>query len=66
MGRRVLAPACWVRAPPPTDDEIFLAAALDTPDRILITGNTAHFPAKRCLPAKIFTPAAALSSLRPK
>ena len=51
---------------PDPDDEIFLAAALGTPDRILITGNTAHVPAKRCLPAKVFTPAAALSSLRPK
>jgi uncharacterized protein len=49
---------------PDADDEIFLAAALATPDRILITGNTAHFPAKLCAPAEILTPAAALKTLR--
>ncbi|MFH1499783.1 MAG: putative toxin-antitoxin system toxin component, PIN family [Verrucomicrobiota bacterium] len=48
---------------PDPDDEVFLAAALGTPDRVLVTGNAAHFPAKLCRPAKILPPAAALKTL---
>ncbi len=48
---------------PDPDDEVFLAAALATPDQILVTGNTAHFPAKICHPVRVLTPAAALKLL---
>jgi putative PIN family toxin of toxin-antitoxin system len=48
---------------PDSDDEVFLAAALATTDRILVTGNTAHFPIKLCHPVKVLTPSAALQSL---
>jgi predicted nucleic acid-binding protein len=48
---------------PDSDDEVFLAAALATTDRILVTGNTAHFPLKLCHPVKVLTPSAALQSL---
>ncbi len=58
-------PAGKAPALPDPDDEIFLAAALSTPDRVLITGNTAHFPAKLCRPVKVLTPAAALQTLTP-
>lgn len=54
-----------VKAPslPDTDDTIFLATALATPDKILLTGNNTHFPAKVCEPVRILTPAQALESL---
>lgn len=48
---------------PDSDDEIFLAAALATTDQILVTGNTAHFPAEICRPAKVLTPLAALKTI---
>lgn len=48
---------------PDYDDEIFLAAALAKSDEILVTGNTAHFPAEICRPAKVLTPSAALQSI---
>jgi uncharacterized protein len=51
-----------VRLPDP-DDEIFLAAAMATPDQILITGNAAHFPADPCAPVRILTPSQALELL---
>ena len=47
-------------ASPVANDEVFLAIALATPDQILVTGNTAHFPPEICAPVKILTPAAAL------
>lgn len=49
---------------PDADDEAFLAAALATSDRLLVTGNTAHFPAEACAPVTILTPAQALESLQ--
>ncbi len=49
---------------PDPDDETFLAAALATPDRVLVTGNIAHFPAKRCRPVRVLTPKEALTLLR--
>lgn len=52
--------------PPPLpdrDDEVFLGAALSTPDLILVTGNAAHFPPKVCAPVKILSPAQAASRL---
>lgn len=52
-----------VPALPDPDDEVFLAAALATPDQILVTGNIAHFPAKTCHPTRVITPAAALKLL---
>ena len=45
---------------PDPDDEIFLAAALMTPDQVLITGNTAHFPAEIRAPVQILSPVEAL------
>lgn len=48
---------------PDPDDEVFLAAALATPDQIIVTGNAAHFPAKVCRPARVLTPAEALRDL---
>lgn len=45
---------------PDPDDEVFVAAALATIDRVLITGNQAHFPDDVCAPVQIFSPAEAL------
>jgi uncharacterized protein len=45
---------------PDPDDEIFLAAALMTPDQVLITGNAAHFPAEICAPVQVLLPVEAL------
>ena len=51
---------------PDHDDEAFLAAALSTPDQILVTGNTAHFSPKVCAPVKILNPAKAAQILTSK
>ena len=48
---------------PDADDEVFLAAAMATPDQVLITGNAAHFPADLCVPVRIITPSQALELL---
>jgi putative PIN family toxin of toxin-antitoxin system len=48
---------------PDPDDAVFLAAALATPDQVLVTGNAAHFPAKLCRPVRILSPAEALREL---
>jgi putative PIN family toxin of toxin-antitoxin system len=48
---------------PDEDDEIFLAAAMATPDQVLITGNAVHFPSGICVPARILSPAQALELL---
>ena len=48
---------------PDVDDEIFLAAAMATPDQILVTGNTAHYPGGLCVPVQIVSPAQALELL---
>ena len=48
---------------PDADDETFLAAAMATPDQVLITGNAAHFPANLCAPVRILTPSHALELL---
>jgi putative PIN family toxin of toxin-antitoxin system len=45
---------------PDPDDEVFLAAALVTTDRVLVTGNQAHFPANVCNPVKVLSPADAI------
>jgi len=45
---------------PDPDDEVFLATALTTTDKVLVTGNAAHFPKEICAPVKILTPAEAL------
>lgn len=49
---------------PDADDEVFLAAALATTDRILVTGNQAHFPADICAPVRVLSPAEAVRLLR--
>lgn len=56
-------PAGKAPALPDPDDEVFLAAALATPDQILVTGNAAHFPAKTCHPVRVLRPAEALREL---
>lgn len=48
---------------PDPDDEVFLAAALATEDRILVTGKRAHFPAARCKPVRVLSPAEAVQEL---
>lgn len=48
---------------PDPDDEVFWATAMATVDKVLVTGNTAHFPAKACAPVRILTPAQALQLL---
>lgn len=50
---------------PDSDDEIFLATALNTPDQILITGNAVHFPKKICAPVQVLNPAQAVQILPP-
>lgn len=48
---------------PDPDDEVFLAVAMATSDKILVTGNGSHFPAQLCAPVQILTPAEALQRL---
>ena len=48
---------------PDPDDEVFLASALATSDRILVTGNGTHFPPEVCAPVQTLTPAHALQRL---
>jgi predicted nucleic acid-binding protein len=48
---------------PDPDDEVFMAAALATADRVLVTGNRVHFPAEVCAPVTILAPAEALKVL---
>lgn len=48
---------------PDPDDEVFLATALATTEKLLVTGNLAHFPEEICAPARILSPAAALRLL---
>ena len=48
---------------PDPDDEVFLAAALATPTKVLVTGNATHFPPDICGPVRILNPAQALLSL---
>lgn len=48
---------------PDPDDEVFLAIALATPDKILVTGNLAHFPPETCLPVEVLNPRTAVQRL---
>jgi len=48
---------------PDRSDEIFLAAALGTTDRVLVTGNIKHFPLESRLEAIVLTPADAIKRL---
>lgn len=48
---------------PDPDDEVFLATAMASSDKVLVTGNGAHFPADRCAPVQILSPAEALQKL---
>lgn len=48
---------------PDSDDEAFLAAALMTPDQVLVTGNAIHFPADLCAPVEVLSPAVALQRI---
>ncbi|OIR06519.1 hypothetical protein GALL_114370 [mine drainage metagenome] len=53
------------RAPalPDPEDEVFLAAALTTADKILVTGNRAHFHKASCLPVRVLSPSEAVQKL---
>lgn len=57
-----MTPAAVANLPDP-EDEVFLATAMATSDRILVTGNGAHFPTHRCAPVQILSPAEALQRL---
>jgi len=48
---------------PDADDEIFLAAALGSADKIVVTGNTKHFPPAACQPVRVLNPAEAIRLL---
>lgn len=48
---------------PDPDDRVFLGTALATTDKVLVTGNTAHFPKKICRPVRILTPLEAIRQL---
>lgn len=54
---------CEAPALPAPDDEVFLAAALAAPDRVLVTGNRAHFPVLSCKPVRVLSPAEAVHEL---
>lgn len=59
-----VAPEPLVRSLPDPDDEAFLEVAIAGKARFLVTGNTAHFPADRCRPVKVVTPADFLARYR--
>lgn len=48
---------------PDSDDEIFLATALNTSAQILVTGNTIHFPKEICAPVQVLSPTQAVQKL---
>jgi predicted nucleic acid-binding protein len=48
---------------PDPDDEVFLAAALMTPDQVLVTGNAVHFPRDLCATVQVLSPAEALERI---
>jgi predicted nucleic acid-binding protein len=48
---------------PDPHDEAFLAVALATPDRVLVTGNVKHFPLTLRSGATVLTPREALARL---
>ena len=50
---------------PDRDDEVFLAVALATPDRVIVTGNVRHFPAPimKRLNVRVVTPRQAVDQL---
>lgn len=57
------APAGSLDLPDP-DDELFLAVALATQDRVLVTGNTRHFPVRLHRGVTVLTPREAVGRLR--
>ena len=48
---------------PDPDDEVFPGTALATTHKVLITGNSAHFPKELCAPVKVLSPAQAAQLL---
>jgi len=54
---------CEAPALPDPDDEVFLAAALAAPDRVLVTDNRAHFPVLSCKHVRVLSPAEAVHEL---
>ena len=56
-------PAGGAPSLPDPDDEGFLAAALATADRVLVTGNGVHFPARICRPVRVLSPVEAWREL---
>lgn len=57
-----VAPETAASLPDPAD-EVFLATAMATPEKVLVTGNAAHFPGEVCFPVQILSPAQALKRL---
>lgn len=55
--------ASQVPALPDPHDEPFLAVALATPDRVLVTGNTKHYPPASRSGVTVLTPREALARL---
>ena len=55
----VTAPPWPHRAPPDQDDVMFLEAALQTSDRVVVTGNLRHFPAGCRGPVTVLSPRSA-------
>jgi putative PIN family toxin of toxin-antitoxin system len=56
----VIAPPLNLKLPDP-DDLMFLEVAAITGERVLVTGNPRHFPAKSCHSIRVLTPAEAWS-----
>jgi putative PIN family toxin of toxin-antitoxin system len=48
---------------PDRSDEVFLAAALGTTDKLLVTGNVKHFPAESRMDVTVLIPADAIKRL---
>jgi uncharacterized protein len=44
---------------PDPDDEIFLATAIAASSKVIVTGNSAHFPPDVCTPISVLNPAEA-------
>lgn len=57
----VVEPAATAFGLADPDDEVYLATAVAGGARVLVTGNTRHFPASRYGPVEVLTPGAFLA-----
>jgi putative PIN family toxin of toxin-antitoxin system len=62
-GQLRLTPARLRVVAPDADDLLFIEAALATPDRTIVTGNLAHYPADILHGARVLTPVQANAEL---